>query len=202
LFETTKVRELLQQGITDAGPYLAAASEMGFMVFPLFRHFRVGQPLRVIGSIAEVFRTSWRTVRARNPRPRVRYARLVSRKTYSQVTATTVLGIDDLKTAMQFVARNLRSILRDAAKMARRERQISMWVKWLPLGYVEVNVHRSDRRRRQLISSGLDENLLCRIVRKTHGQIQVLPLHESLPQQIGDVFIFWNRAAVEPLIRE
>jgi hypothetical protein len=200
LFEIPKVQELLQRGVTEAAPYLAAAPEMGFMVFPLFRHFRVGHPLRVIGSIVEVFRTSWPTVRSRIPRSQVRHARIVSKKTYSFVTAATVLHVDDLKTAMKFVVTNLRSILRDAIRAARHEPTTSRSLRWLPIGYVEVDVHRSDRRRRQLLSSGLNANLLCRIVRKTRGQIEVLPLHESVPQQIGKVIIFWNRAAVEPLL--
>lgn len=200
LFEISKVQELLQRGVTEAAPYLAAASEMGFMVFPLFRHFRVGQPLRLIGSIVEVFRTSWPTVRSRTPRPQVRHARMVSKETYSLVTAATVLHIDDLKTAMQFVVRNLRSILRDATRAAQRDSTTARSIRWLPVGYVEVDVHRSDRRRRQLISGGLNANLLCRIVRKVRGQIQIMPLHESVPQQIGKVIIFWNRAAVELLL--
>jgi len=200
LFETAKVRELLRQGVTEAAPYLAAAPDMAFVVFPFSRYFHVGHPLRLIGSIVEVFRTSWRAVRSRKPRPQVRYARMISKKTYSLVTAATVLHIDDLKNAMEFVARNLRSILRDATREARRVKTTARWLRWLPVGYVEVNVHRSDRRRRQLISSGLNANLLCRIVRKTRGQIQVLPLHESVPQRIGNVIIFWNRAAVEPLL--
>jgi len=158
LFETAKVRELLQQGITDSAPYLAAAPDTGFVVFPLSRHFRVGHSLRVIGSIVEVFRTSWPIVRSRRLRPQVRHARMVSKRTYSLVTATTVLHIDDLKAAMQFVVRNLRSILRDATRAARREPTTTRWLRWFPVGYVEVNVHRSDRRRRQLLSSGLNAN--------------------------------------------
>ncbi|MEA2337709.1 MAG: hypothetical protein QOE82_1716 [Thermoanaerobaculia bacterium] len=203
LFELPALNEkgdYILRNIRLMSAYLAAAPELGFMVFPLFRHFRVGHPLRLIGSIVEVFRTSWPTIRSRTPRSQVRHARMVSKKTYSFVTAATVLNVDDLKTAMKFVVTNLRSILRDAIRAARHEPTTSRSLRWLPIGYVEVDVHRSDRRRRQLLSSGLNANLLCRIVRKTRGQIPVLPLHESVPQQIGKVIIFWNRAAVEPLL--
>jgi hypothetical protein len=200
LFETAKVQELLQQGITDAGAYLATAPDMAFIVFPLFRHLRVGQPLRLIGSIVEVFRTSWPTVHPQGPRPRVRHARMINRKSYSLVTATTVLDIDDLRTAMTFVVKNVRSLLRSAGRTARRDRHTSRLLRCLPIGHTEVDVHRSDRRRRQLLSSGLNENLLCRIVRKTRGQNKILVLHNSLPQQIGNVIIFWNGAAVAPLL--
>jgi hypothetical protein len=127
----------------------------------------------------------------------------VSKKTYACVTATTVLHIDDLQTAMNFVANNVRSLLREAVKAGWRQPETSRWLRLLPVGFVEVDVLRSDRRRRQLVSSGIDDpNLLCRIVRKTRGQIPITPLLNSVPQEFGDVKAFWNRAAIEPLIKE
>jgi hypothetical protein len=201
LFETAKVRELLQQGVADGPSFLNAVPGTGFIVFPLCRYFKVAGPLRLIGSIIEVIRTSWPVLRTREQRPEVRYVRTVGKRTYARVTATTVLHIEDLQTAMQFVANNVRSLLREAVKEGWRQPETSKWLRWLPVGYVEVDVHRSDRRRRQLVSSGLDANLLCRIVRKSRGQIQIIPLHESVPQEIGGVKIFWNRAAIEPLIK-
>lgn len=201
LFDTAKVRELLQRGITNGPSYLATTPDGGFIIFPWSRYFRVYGPFRLIGSIMESFGTSWPALRAQVEKPEVRHARTVSKRTYACVTATTVLHIDDLQTAMNYVANNIHSLLRSAVKAGWRQPQTSRWLRWLPIGFVEVDVLRSDRRRRQLISSGLEENLLCRIVRKTRGQITIIPLHESVSQDFGDVKVFWNRAAIEPLIR-
>ena len=202
LFDTVKIRELLRRGVTDGPSYLAAAPDGGFIVFPWSRYFHVFGPLRLMGSIIEVLRTSWPVLRGQVQRPEVRHVRTVSKKTYACVTATTVLHIDDLQTAMNFVANNVRSLLREAVKAGWRQPETSRWLRWLPVGFVEVDVLRSDRRRRQLQSSGLDENLLCRIVRKTRGQIPITALHESVPQDYGDVKVFWNRAAIEPLLKQ
>ncbi len=200
LFDTAKVRELLQRGITDSPSYLAAVPDGGFIIFPWSRYFRVFGPFRLIGSITEVLRTSWPALRGKVQRPEVRHVRTVSKRTYACVTATTVLHIDDLQTAMNFVANNIRSLLRSAVKEGWRQPETSKWLRWLPRGYVQVDVLRLDRRRRQLVSSGIDDaNLLCRIVRKTRGQIPAA-LHESVPQDFGDVKVFWNRAAIEPLV--
>lgn len=203
LFDTAKIRELLRRGVTDGPSYLAAAPEGGFIVLPWSRYFHVFGPLRLIGSITEVLRTSWPAMRGQVQRPEVRHVRTVSKKTYACVTATTVLHIEDLQTAMNFVANNLRSLLRAAVKAGWRQPETSRWLRLLPVGNVQVDVLRTDRRRRQLVSSGIeDPNLLCRIVRKTRGQIPVTPLHESVSQDFGDVKVFWNRAAIEPLIQQ
>lgn len=201
LFDTTKIRDLLRRGITDGPSYLTAAPDGGFIVFAWSRYFRVFGPLRLIGSITDVLRTSWPALRGQTQRPEVRHVRTVSKRTYACVTATTVLHIDDLQTAMNFVANNVRSLLREAVKAGWKQPETSRWLRWLPVGNIQVDVLRSDRRRRQLVSSGIeDPNLLCRIVRKTRGQIPITPLHESVPQEFGDVKVFWNRAAIEPLI--
>lgn len=198
LFDTRKVRELLQRGITHGPSYLSAAPEAGFIVFPWSRYFGVFGPLRMIGSIPEVMRTSWPAVRGRVRRPEVRHVQTVSKGTYACVTATTVLHVDDLQLAMNVVANNLRSLLRDAVKAGWREGKTSKWLRWLPAGYVQIEVLRTDRRRDQLLSGGIDDpNLLCRIIRKTRGQIEIIPLHGSVRQDFGDVKIFWNREAIE-----
>lgn len=201
LFDTAKVRELLDRGIVDAALYLVAVPEGGFIVFPWSRYIRVGGPFRVIGSIVEVFRTSWPVLRAKVQHPEVRHVRTVSKRTYSCVTATAVLHIDDLQAAARFVATHIRSLLRDAVRAGWRQPETAKWLRWLPVGFVQLDIHRTDRRRRQLVSSGLGPNLLCRIVRKTRGQIPILGLYGSVPQDFGSVKVFWNRAAIEPLIR-
>lgn len=202
LFDTAKIRELIRRGVTDGPSYLTATPDGGFIVFPWSRYFHVFGPLRLMGSIIEVLRTSWPALRGQVQRPEVRDVRTVSKTTYACITATTVLHVDDLQTAMNFVANNVRSLLREAVKAGWRQSETSKWLRWLPVGFIEVDVHRSDRRRRQLRSSGLDENLLCRIVRKTRGQIPITPLHESVPQDYGDVKVFWNRTAIEPLLKQ
>lgn len=202
LFDTAKVRELLQRGINDGPSYLSAVPDGGFIIFPWSRYYRVFGPFRLIGSLAEVLLTSWPALRAQVQRPEVRHARTVSKQTYACVTATTVLHIGDLQTAMNFVANNVRSLLRAAVKAGWRQPETSSWLRWLPVGNVQVDVLRTDRRRRQLVSSGVDDaNLLCRIVRKTRGQIPITPLYGSIAQDFGDAKVFWNRAAIEPLIK-
>jgi hypothetical protein len=202
LFETTKARELLGRGVPDGPSYLDAVPEGGFVILPLYRHFHISGPLRLIGSILEVIRTSWPVFRGRIQRPEVRHVKTVSKQTYACVTATMVLNIDDLQTAMNYVAGNVRSLLRDAVSAGWRQPMTSRWLRWLPVGNVQVDVHLRDRRRRQLLSSGLDANLLCRVVRKTRGRIPIIPLHNSVPQEIGDVRVFWNRAAMNGVTRE
>jgi hypothetical protein len=32
------------------------------------------------------------------------------------------------------------------------------------------------------------------------GEIPITTLHKSVPQDFGDVKVFWNRAAIEPLV--
>lgn len=201
LFDTAKVRELLERGRDNASSYLAAAPDGGFVVIPWSRYFRVTGPLRLFGSIIEVFRTSWPVLRTKVQRPEVRHVRTVSKRTYACVTASTVLHIEDLEPAMRYVATHIRSLLRGAVKAGWQRPETSKWLRWLPVGFVQLDIHRSDRRRRQLVSSDLQENLLCRIVRKTRGQIPILGLHDSVPQDFGDVKVFWNRTAIEPLIK-
>jgi hypothetical protein len=197
LFETKKVRELF--GADEAGAYIEGLSEAAFVVMPLWRHFRVGRVLRLVGSIVDVFRTTWPAIRSRTQRPQVRNVRAIYKPRYICITATTVLHIDDISSAVKYVAINVRALLRGAVRAGLRDKRTPKWLRWLPVGYVEVDVHLTDRRLSQLVSSGLGANLLCRIVRKTRGQIQILPLHESLPQKVADAIVFWNRAAIETL---
>jgi len=77
------VRELLQRGIADGSSYLYAVPDGGFIVFPLYRYFKVAGRLRLIGSIAEMIRTSWRVLWSRVQRPEVRHVRTVSKRTYA-----------------------------------------------------------------------------------------------------------------------
>jgi hypothetical protein len=199
LFDGAKVRELLRTG-TDFGPdYLDATKPGGFVIFPALGRFRIPRPLRVVGSIVEVARNSW-AARHKTKGIEVRQAEIVSKRTYSVVTAHVVLHERDPAVAVERTLNNVRSILSMAVRDARRRPDATWWARHLPVGYLQVFVFLEDRRRRELLSGAWEANHLCRVFQKTRGLIPVGSPLGAVTQMVGSVRIDWNPSITGALI--
>lgn len=200
LFDGVKVRELLKKGIDHGPAYLAATQSPGFIVFPALGKFRVPASLRIFGSITEVVRTGRAARKERSVE--VRKVEMVGKRTYSVVTAHVVLHESDLEKAVGLTLTKMHWILGLAVREARRLPEVSWWVRYIPVGYLQVYVFFEDRRQRELVNGAWTANHLCRVLRKTRGSIPVGAPPDVFTQMEGNVRIDWNAPVIELLIEK
>lgn len=157
--------------------------------------------LRLFGSIAEVFRTSW-AARHADRQMEVRHVEIHSKRSYALIDAHVVLHRSDIRAAVELTLKNAPRIIRMAVRAGHALPDASWWVRHLPVGYVQVWVYLEDRRRRELLTSGWGPNLLGRLTRKTRGRIPIGAPPETTHETVSGVRVDWNAPVIEPLLQK
>lgn len=204
VFDGIRLAVLRTSGNTDPAQVSTAAMEGGVMLFPPFlkRWLRIPRAIRPIGSLIEVVRATWRVTRSKlwviaGVHVKPRYLKMHRKQYYAAIESYFALEVGSVDEAIKFVRSHARTLIWIASLSVRWRNLFRSTAVLLPLGYCTVNVFLSDFRTRRLVGYGLGNQLLCRLTLKRFGQVQIVPLATSIPENVQGCRIDWNSKAVE-----
>ena len=82
-------------------------------------------------------------------------------------------------------------IIKKSVKSARKSASIINLSKYLPVGFIKLNVYTKDYRLRDLGNSGLIPDLICTIEYKRLKEIQTIDIYGGISEVVGDIRIVW-----------
>ena len=198
-FDGRKLRELREQGIDDISKYAGILEDTGV--------FYVAQPAlpALVGKMETLywsFRThlplAFQQIRENVGIPKLmcRNAQ-VHRNSWGAVLNGDVLlqGVED-RAVVDVIRKHKARIIRVAKRHARSENRRSPSA-YLPIGYAQISVFRTDYRRRRLLSFGLGKDLICTVRLKRIRRIRSPDILGSTVETEGNWRIAWNRAWLE-----
>jgi hypothetical protein len=104
-------------------------------------------------------------------------------------------NMDEKKIVLKF----LEKIAKDVKKMSQYDK---FYLKYLPIGYLKINVYNKDFRKKELGVSGLIPQLVCTIIKRKLKRIREIDIFEGTPQIIKGYRIVWNKSFLETLRKE
>lgn len=113
------------------------------------------------------------------------------------LNADVVIESDNAPVNQDIVRRYSRTIIRKARKVARREQSWFSVVKYLPLGFAQINVFCKDYRARRLSVFGLGEDLVGTIRLQRIQRIKSPDILGSTIELSGGLRFAWNRNWLE-----
>lgn len=117
----------------------------------------------------------------------------IHRQKYRAVIHGSVIltGNDNIP-IRELIKLKVKYIIKKSVKSARKNISIFNILKFLPIGFIRINVYTKDFRIRDLGNSGLIPDLICTIEYKKLKQIKTIDIFGGIPQVIGDIRIVWN----------
>jgi hypothetical protein len=194
---------LRAQGNVSLGEIGPAIPDGGLIAFPprMRRWLKIPRLLGYAGSMLESLRLTVLDAR-KSPwtfgehRVLPRTGRIHRQALYAVIEARLVLMSPSIEKAIAFVRENTSILAMIGSLHARKTAGLLAAGTKLPLGYGTFHVFLSDFRRRRLESFGLEEELLCRIIIKRLGRIEIVPLATGTPEKVRCARIDWNGRAV------
>jgi hypothetical protein len=113
------------------------------------------------------------------------------------LNADVVIEPDNVLVNQDIVRRYSRTIIRQARKIARREQSWFSFVKYLPLGFAQMNVFCKDYRARRLSGFGLDEDLVGTIRLQRIRRIKSPDISGSTIELRRGLRFAWNKNWLE-----
>jgi hypothetical protein len=116
-------------------------------------------------------------------------------KFHSVIKGSVIVNSNSNMLIDELIRNNSGSIVRKTIKTARKNAKITDISKYLPVGYLRINIYSKDFRKRKLKNSGLIPELLCTIEFKRLERIRTIDIIGGRPEIIKQFRIVWNEKA-------
>lgn len=124
----------------------------------------------------------------------LRETRIHSKKNFSVISDPSIIvrpsSLDDVEA---LIINNRKKIFQLAVKKSRQECHWLSITKYLPVRYIRVFVYDTNKRIRDLRSSGLIPELIASIEVNTTKKIKTIDIADGIPEQHGKYRVVWNR---------
>lgn len=121
----------------------------------------------------------------------------IHRQKYRAVIhGSVILTCNDKIPLRNLIQTKAKYLIKKSVKSARKSVSIISLLKYLPIGFIKLNVYTRDFRIRDLGNSGLIPDLICTIEYNRLKEIQTIDIYGGIPQVIDDIRIVWNINAI------
>ncbi len=196
-FDGRRLAAVREAGPTSESDYQGVLEEDGLFFAP---HVQLPRLFGKVDSLFRIFlsvgRAALRSARltAGHPELKVRRAQLHRNGLRTVLNGTVLFETQTGSPEPEEILQNLRNILRQATRSARRR---TRGLRWLPLGWVRIGVVQRDYRVRRLKAFGLHEDLVCTVQISRISRIKAPDILGSTVEQRGRYRVAWNRAWLE-----
>ncbi|MEC7277663.1 MAG: hypothetical protein VXV96_15185 [Bdellovibrionota bacterium] len=107
-----------------------------------------------------------------------------------------LLGTDEEK-EVETIGNQLKKIMKGTTKEVKRKYSFFSLLRYLPVGYMKINVYNRDFRERQLGVNGLPKELICTVLKQRIKRIKEIDIIGGTPEVVGNYRIVWNKAFLD-----
>lgn len=197
-FIGSELRKLRAKGAGSIEDYTGVLEEGLFFFFPKIKLPRF---IFKISNFLTVFKIHYRVSKEemkeyfRSFELLPRYLKLHRTKYHAVINGSLVV-IPKKPIPFEIIIRkNAKLIIKKAIRNARKKTKFLSLSKYLPVGYVRVNVLSKDFRLRDIIAPGLIPELLCTLEIKRLKRIKAPDIWGGIPEKTRGVKIVWNKNA-------